>query len=159
MIIDTVLATTDIIESNLSQVSLNQQAIMMIDGINKPITGKITYISPTLQPMQRTAKVEIRVENTERKLKPGMFAKVTLPIEVRKDTIIIPRVSLIEDIETKKQNVFIVEAGIRQRRPVEIGLSKGGEVEIRNGLNEGDSVIVAGQHSLKVGDSVRVVNY
>ena len=38
-----------------------------------------------------------------------------------------------------------------QRRLVEIGLSRGGEVEIRDGLDEGDSVIVAGQHSLKAG--------
>ena len=45
-----------------------------------------------------------------------------------------------------------------QRRPVEIGLSRGGEVEIVSGLNEGDSVVIAGQHSLKVGESVTVVS-
>ena len=41
---------------------------------------------------------------------------------------------------------------------MEIGLTSGGEVEIRKGLNGGESVIVAGQYSLKVGDSVTVVN-
>ncbi len=156
--IDTVKATTEVIEVHLSQLALNQQASINIDGINTPIEGTITYISPTLQPMQRTAKVEFQIDNPGSMLKPGMFAKVTVPVEVRSDVILVPRVSLIEDSGTKTQNVFVVEAGLSQRRPVEIGLSRGGEVEIRDGLNEGDSVIVAGQHSLKVGESVTVVN-
>ena len=154
----TVKATADVIEANLSQVSLNQQAVINIDGLNTPISGAITYISPTLQPMQRTAKIEIRIDNTNGILKPGMFIKVTVPVEVRSDAILVPRVSLIEDDETKTQNVFVVEAGVSKRRLVEIGLSRGGQVEIRNGLSEGESVIIAGQHSLKVGESVTVVN-
>lgn len=156
--VDTVKATADVIEVHLSQVALNQQALINIDGINTPISGTITYISPTLQPMQRTAKVEIRIDNLEGMLKPGMFAKVTVPVEVRSDAILVPRVSLIEDVETETQNVFVVQQGVSERRPVEIGLSRGGQVEIRNGLNEGDSVVIAGQHSLKVGESVTVVN-
>ena len=156
--IDTVKATADVIEAHLNQLTLNQQAIINVDGINTPISGAITYISPTLQPMQRTATVEFRIDNPEGILKPGMFAKVTVPVEVHTDTILVPRTSLIEDAGTKTQNVFVVEAGVSQRRSVEIGLSRGGEVEILNGLNEGDSVVVAGQHSLKVGESVTVVN-
>ena len=138
--------------------TLNQQASINIDGINTQIDGTITYISPTLKPMQRTATVEFRIDNPNSMLKPGMFAKVTVPVEVRTDVILVPRVSLIEDSGTNTQNVFLVEAGISERRPVEVGLSRGGEVEIREGLNEGDAVIVAGQHSLKVGESVTVIN-
>ncbi len=156
--IDTVKASADVIEAHLSQLTLAQQAVINIDGINTPISGKIAYISPTLQPMQRTARVEIHIDNPEGTLKPGMFAKVTVPVEVRTGTILVPRVSLIEDTDTKTQNVFVVEAGVSQRRPVEIGLSRGGEVEIVSGLNEGDSVVIAGQHSLKVGESVTVVS-
>ena len=156
--IGTVKATTDVIELQLAQLTLNQQANIMIEGINTPLTGLISFISPTIQPIQRTATVEFHIDNPERTLKPGMFAKVTVPIEVREDTILVPRNSLIEDAVTKTQNVFVVEAGKSQRRPVEIGLARGGEVEIVEGLNEGDSVIIAGQHSLKVGDSVSVVN-
>ena len=156
--VDTVKATIDLIESQLSRIRLDQQADIAIDGIETPITGVISYISPTLQPVRRTATVEFSIQNTEGILKPGMFAKVTLPVEIRPDAVLIPRVSLIEDAKNKTRNVFIVEAGVSEQRPVEIGLTSGGEVEIRKGLNGGESVIVAGQHSLKVGDSVTVVN-
>ncbi len=156
--INTVKVTTDVIELQLAQLTLNQQASIMIEGVNTPLTGVINYISPTLKPIQRTATVEFHIDNPEGTLKPGMFAKVTVPIEVRADTILVPRNSLIEDAVTKTQNVFVVEASISLRRPVEIGLARGGEVEIVEGLNEGDSVVVAGQHSLKAGEIVTVVN-
>ena len=156
--IDSVKATADVIEGQLSQLTMNQQASIYIDGINTPLSGTITYISPTLQPIQRTAKIEFHIDNPEGMLKPGMFAKVTVPVKIHRDTILVPRTSLIEDAVTKMQNVFVVEAGVSQRRPVEVGLARGGEVEILTGLNEGESVVIAGQHSLKVGDSVLVVN-
>jgi membrane fusion protein (multidrug efflux system) len=156
--VGTVKATVDLIESQLSRIRLDQKAEITIDGINTTIIGEISYISPTLQPVSRTATVEFNIQNTEGNLKPGMFAKVKLPVEIRPDAVLIPRVSLIEDAITKKRNVFIVEAGVSKQLPVEIGLTNGGDVEIRKGLNGGESVIVAGQHSLKVGDSVTVVN-
>lgn len=157
--IDSVKATADIIESHLSELTLNQEATIMIEGIKSVLNGTITYISPTLQQIQRTAKIEILLENPDATIKPGMFAKVTIPVDVRKNTILIPRKSLIEDVESKSQNVYIVKGDESKRRQVEIGLARGAEVEILNGLNEGDSVIVAGQHSLKTGDKVNVVKH
>lgn len=156
--IDTVKATADVIEAHLSDLSLNQEASIIIDGVQTSLTGMISYISPTLQPMQRTAKIEFLIDNPDGTLKPGMFAKITIPVDVRENTILIPRISLIEDVESRTQNVFVVADGKSDRRPVEIGLARGAEVEILNGLNEGESVIIAGQHSLKVGDVVTVVN-
>ena len=100
--IEIVNAKVDVIESQLSQISLDQQTEIIVEGINKPITGAISYISPTLQPMQRTADVEIRIDNAEGLLKPGMFAKVNIPVKVHTDAILVPRVSLIEDGTTKK---------------------------------------------------------
>lgn len=156
--IDSVKATADIIEIHLSALTLHQKASILIEGINSVLTGTITYISPTLQPIQRTATIEFLIENPDGTIKPGMFAKVTIPIDVRENTILIPRKSLIEDIESQSQNVYVVEGDESNRRQVEIGLARGAEVEILNGLNEGDAVIIAGQHSLKTGDKVTVVN-
>ena len=155
---DTVKATVEVIEVQLSQLALNQQASIEIDGIDPQMSGSVAFISPTLMPARRTATVEIRIDNPEKTLKPGMFAKVTIPIEVHTDAILIPRVSLVEDANTKTQNVFVIEDGVSQRRPVEVGLLRGGEAEVLNGLTEGEAVVTAGQHSLKQGENVRVAN-
>lgn len=156
--IHTVKATTDVIEAHLSELTLDQEASIMIEGINSVLTSTITYISPTLQPIQRTAKIEFLIENPDGTIKPGMFAKVTVPVDVRENTILIPRISLIEDVESRTQNVFVVENGVSKLRSVETGLARGAEVEILKGLNEGEAVIIAGQHSLKVDEIVNVVN-
>ena len=156
--IDTVKATVDAIESHLNQLALNQQALIEVDGISTQMSGSVVFISPTLTPVRRTATVEIGIDNPEGTLKPGMFAKVTIPTKVHTDAILISRASLIEDIGAKTQNVFVIENGVSQRRAVEIGLLQGGEAEVLNGLMEGEAVVVAGQHSLKQGESVKVVN-
>ena len=156
--IDTVIANVDVIETQLSALTLNQQATIEIDGIDTAMSGSITFISPTLQAARRTASVEVRIDNPEGKLKPGMFAKVTVPIKVHTDALLIPRVSLVEDANTKTQNIFVIEENVSRRRAVEIGLLQGGVVEVVSGLMEGESVVTAGQHSLKDGEEVRVVN-
>ncbi len=156
--ISTVKATIDVIETQLSQLALNQHASIEVDGITVPLSGRVAFISPTLQAARRTATVEVRIDNLDGTLKPGMFAKVTVPIEVHTDAILIPRAALIEDAQTKKRNVFVVESGVSQLRPVQIGLLRSGEVEVRSGLTEGEAVVTAGQHTLKSGESVTVVN-
>ena len=156
--IDTVKATVDVIEAHLNQLALNQQALIEVDGISTQMSGSVVFISPTLMPARRTATAEIGIDNPDGTLKPGMFAKVTIPVKVHEDAILISRASLIEDVDTKTQNVFVIENGISQRRAVEIGLLRDGEAEVLSGLMEGEAVVVAGQHSLKQGESVRVVN-
>ena len=156
--IDAVIATVDVIEAQLSQLTLNQEATIEIDGIDTPISGTITFISPTLQAARRTATVEVRIDNSEGTLKPGMFAKVTVPIKVHTDALLIPRGSLIENVNTKTQTVFVIEDSVSRRRVVEIGLVRGNEAEVISGLIEGEAVVTAGQHSLKNGEDVRVVN-
>ena len=156
--IDTVKAAVEVIEVQLSQLAVNQQAFIEIDGIDGQMSGSVAFISPTLTPARRTAIVEVRIDNPKGTLKPGMFAKVTIPIEVHTDAILISRASLIEDANAKTQNVFVIENGVSQRRVVEIGLLRGGEAEVLSGLTEGEAVVTAGQHSLKQGESVRVVN-
>ena len=156
--IDTVIASVDVIETQLSELTLNQQATIEIDGIDTPMSGAITFISPTLQAARRTATVEVHIDNPEGTLKPGMFAKVTVPIKVHTDALLIPRVSLIENVNTKTQNIFVIEDNVSRRRAVEIGLLQGGVAEVLSGLMDGEAVVTAGQHSLKDGEEVRVVN-
>ena len=120
--------------------------------------GVSLFISPTLTPARRTATVEVHIDNPSGTLKPGMFAKVTIPIKIHTDAILISRASLIEDANANTQTVFIIEDGVSQRRVVEIGLLRADAAEVLSGLAEGEAVVTAGQHSLKQGENVRVVN-
>ena len=156
---DTVKATVSVIEADLSKLDPdNQAAWIEVDALTQPVTGKISLISPILDQASRSAKVEITIDNAALHLKPGMFAKVRIPVEIHKNAILLPRSAIIEDIIKKTQTVFVVTDGRSQRRQIEMGLAEGSQVEITHGLSEGEQVVIAGQHTLKDGEEVTVVN-
>ena len=156
--IDTVKATVSVIESDLGKLKLKSSARIQVDALSEPVYGEVTLISPTLEPMSRAATVEITIDNADMRLKPGMFAKVRIPLAVYKNAILIPRSAAIEDSGKNTHSVFVVVDGVSQRRQVELGLMQGGEVEIRSGLSDSELVVTAGHYSLKDGESVTVVN-
>ena len=153
----TVKATFSVIESDLGKLKLGAQASIRVDALENPVMGVIALISPTLEPSSRTAKIEIRVENPGLNLKPGMFARGTIPVEIHENAILIPRSSVLEDTNRDVRSVFVVAEGVSRRRTIDIGLSRGVDVEVTDGIAEGDAVIVAGQHALTDGESVTVV--
>lgn len=156
---DTVKATVSVIEADLSRLDPeNQRAQIEVDALPQPVTGTISLISPTLNQASRSAKVEIAIDNADLRLKPGMFAKVKIPVEIREDAILLPRSAIIEDSIKKTRTVFVVAGGRSNRRQIEMGLVEGSRVEITSGLSEGEQVVIAGQHTLKDGEEVTVMN-
>ena len=155
---DTVKAIVGVIESDLGRLKLKAKASIRVDALTDPVTGEISLISPTLESASRTAKVEIKIENASMNLKPGMFAKVTIPVEIHENAILIPRSSVLEDANQDQRSVFVVTQDVSERRQIGVGLSQGSDVEVISGLSEGDAVVIAGQHSLRDGEIVTVVN-
>ncbi len=152
-----VKAVVSVLESDLSRLSLGDEARVNIDTLTEPVPGEVSLISPILEPAKRSAKVEITVDNSKMDLRSGMFAKVEILVEVRGDAILIPRSAVLEDSPTDTGTVFVVQNGISERRQVKPGLSQESAVEITGGLNEGELVVTAGQHSLQDGEKVTVV--
>ena len=156
---DTVKATVSVIEADLSKLDPeNQDAWLEVDALPQAVTGKISLISPVLDQTSRSAKVEIAIDNAALLLKPGMFAKVRIPVEIHQNAILLPRSAIIEDSVRKIQTVFVVVDGRSKRRQIAMGLADGNRVEITSGLSESEQVIIAGQHTLKDGDEVTVMN-
>ena len=156
---DTVKATVSVIEADLSKLDPeNQEAWIEVDALAQPVTGKISLISPVLDRASRSAKVEIVIDNAGLRLKPGMFAKVRIPVEIYHNALLLPRSAVMEDSIKETHTVFVVAEGRSQRRQVEVGLAEGSQVQITSGLSEGEQVVIAGQHTLKDGEEVTVMS-
>jgi len=155
---DKVKAVVNVTEANLSKISPDDEVDVSVEAFpEEPMKGKITMISPTLKAMSRTASVEITIGNSSHRLKPGMFAKVTILVEVHKNTVVVRRSAVLEDRASGDKYLFVVNNNMAEKRRVEIGIATSDVMEILSGINPGEKVVVSGQNYLKGGEIVKVV--
>lgn len=117
--------------------------------------GKVAQINSALELSTRTLQVEFYIPNSQRLLKPGMFAKLEVLLSEKPQTLIIPREAVIQT--GGEPSVFVVEGNQALRRPIATGYEQDQMVEVLRGLKEGDKVVVKGQYSIKDRSTVKVI--
>ena len=121
----------------------------------KIFTGNIKLINPRIDSQTGTIKVTIEVFDETLQLKPGMFVEVKIIIGMKENILVIPRKAIL--FKQNKTFVFVLDQGRVIQREVTLGLTEEDEVEITEGLNEGDVIVTVGVEALKDGQPVRVV--
>jgi len=117
-------------------------------------TGRVTRLAPTLDPLTRTLRAEVAVDNSKRQLRPGMFVEVTMIAESRDNVPVVPRESLAE--RGGRKVVFVLDGQRVSLRQVVLGLGDDEIVEIREGVTIGERIVVRGLETLTDGARVRV---
>lgn len=116
--------------------------------------GEVSFVSPNIDQATRKFLVKARVDNSDKTLKPGAFARADVVLNVREGRPAVPERALVS--RRKGYALFVVEDGKAMRRDVEIGLRRPGLVEIVAGVDIGEDVVTAGQMRLEDGARVRV---
>lgn len=117
--------------------------------------GKVGLIHPTIDPATRTFKVEIHLRNENSKVRPGMFASVTLQLGSQ-EMMMIPDTSVGTLPGTSQKFVYIIENGKAVHRNISVGSVIGTEVIVTEGLSLQDQIIISGLSGLKSGDTVSI---
>jgi cobalt-zinc-cadmium efflux system membrane fusion protein len=140
----TVWVLGDIFERDLRFVPVGATA--SIEAVAYPderFTGRVNYVSATIDAATRTAKVRVSVPNPGARLKPEMFASVTLRLADVEHVLTVPaRAVFVEDGRTFVYTAVGADRFVR--RPVEVGANEGSERRIVGGLSAGDRVVVDG---------------
>ncbi len=151
------LAYVHVPERELGRLKPGQPAQINVDAApGQPFIGRVARISPTVDPATATFKATVEVDDPTARLKPGMFARVGIVFERRERALQIPRNAIVDD--EGQPTVFIVDQGKAAQRPIRIGLSNAGYVEVTSGLQGQEQVVIVGQSALKTGNAVRVVS-
>ena len=154
---DTVRATVRVLEGDLANLHVGGAAGVLLQTLPAPVAASITRISPTVDPASRTAEVVIEMPNTDGSARPGMFARVSFPIDVRRNAILLPRDTVVADTAGGGSYVYTVAQGRARRAPIQQGLTEGRSVQVAAGLDAGAEVVYSGRQSLREGDFVKVV--
>lgn len=119
--------------------------------------GKITRINPSVDQQTRAFEVEALIDNHDALLKPGFFAKATIPSSALVETLLIPQEALLYLYGVYK--VFVIEGNTLKEKEVKIGERYGNDVEIVEGLAAGDRIALAARgQELKEGATVEIAN-
>jgi cobalt-zinc-cadmium efflux system membrane fusion protein len=143
----------NVYQSDMAAVHLGDQVAVQTDSYPDKFQGKISFMSPALDPNTRTLQARIVVENPGEKLKNNMYVTATVNAGVEQNAIAVPDSSVLRDDEN--QPFVYVASGFNQfgRRPVEIGQSEAGKTQIVKGLIPGDKVVGDGSLFLQFANS------
>lgn len=153
--IEHVEAEAGVSDKRFADTKLGQVATIMIDGYpDRKFTGKVKKIQPSIDPITRTFKVTIGIDNPEELLKPGMFSRAEIEVGYHPDALVMPKSALLEE-EGKYLTVAIRNDRV-DRVEIVPGFLEGEKVEVLSGLSEGDRVVIEGAYGLAQGAFVRV---
>ncbi len=155
--LDPVKVEINVPERFLSQVLPGQDiAVKVAAWPGEVFSGKVFFVAPYVDPETRTLLVKASLPNPDLKLKPGMFASMDLTLQVRTNAIIIPETAINQVLDGNRAVIMVVDANnMAQKRPIKIGLRLERRVEVVEGLEPGELVIVEGLQ--KIGPGMPVV--
>ncbi|MDA1301725.1 MAG: efflux RND transporter periplasmic adaptor subunit [Proteobacteria bacterium] len=154
--LDVLVADIDLVGPELARVHAGQPVRIdhyAFDDAN--IEGTILRISPTMDPLTHTFRVEVEVNNEAGLLRPGMFVQASIITERHDDVPVVPRDAVTQ--RSGKNIAFVVDGQRVVQRDIGIGLTDDARFEITGGLQPGERVAVRGLETLIDGTRVRVI--
>ena len=147
----------NISESLFTQVNKGMEFDIAVDAYpDEVFKGKVNLIYPTISSTTHTFPVEVICQNTDQKLRPGMFARVTA-IFGTNHNVVVPDIAVVKQQGSGEHFIYVLNVdNTVTYTKVELGRRLGNRYEITAGLNEGDKIVTEGQVRLKNGVSVTV---
>ncbi len=145
-----------VLENEIINLRAGNIAEVTINAIpDKTFPGKILFINPTVDPSTKTCRVTIEIINTDNEIKPGMFATVKIQSRIEHDKILVLKDALL--VRDQRNLVFIANGNLAKWHYVDIGEGNDKYIEIKNGVQPGDSVIVQGNYNLAHDAKINVI--
>jgi len=145
--------TIQVPESAVSRIHLGAPVDVTVQALGRAFQGKVARFSEKLNLDTRTMETEVDVPNPKLELGPGMYAYASIKTDEARDVVVAPIQAI--DRKDEKATVMVVSGdGRLESRVVTTGLESPDRVEVRNGLQQGDLVVIGSRAQLKAGGSV-----
>ena len=149
-------ATLKVPEREIDKLKPGQVVELTADALpGKRFTGTVDRVAPVVDTGTGTFRV-VATFDGDGELQPGMFTRLSINYDQRADALVVPRAALLED--GGEPAVYAVRDGKASRIALKLGYAEGAWVEVRDGLKEGDAVVVAGKAALREGSAVQVLD-
>lgn len=148
MDISSVIAKAHIPQSEAATLKPGDAGIMTVPGFDKPVNGKVTIVSPALDPNSTTVEIWFEAKNTKHDLKPGTSVQLTLTAQTVNGALVIPLNSVLTGPDASTTVMVAGTDGRAHQKPVKLGIRNGEDVQIVDGLSASDKVVSNGAYGL-----------
>jgi HlyD family secretion protein len=156
MDISSVIAKAHIPQEDAAILKVGDKGTMTVPGIEKPIDGKVTVVSPALDPNSTTVEVWFEARNPKHELKPGTSVTVNFTARTVKDALVIPASSVLTAPDGSATVMLAGQDGLAHQKAVTVGIRNGDDVQIVNGVTENDKVVTSGAYGLPDKTKIKV---
>jgi len=143
-----VIAKAHIPQPDASLLKLGDEATLTVPGEDAPIEGKVSVISPALDPNSTTVEVWVQAANPKQRLKPGTSVQVSMLARTVKDGVAVPAASVLTAQDGSATVMVIGPDNRAHQGTVKVGIHDGDRVQIVEGVQAGDRVVTSGAYAL-----------
>ncbi len=148
MDISQVVARAHIPQLESALLKVGDPATILVPGEENPVEGKITVVSPALDPNSTTVEIWVQAKNAEQRLKPGASVSLSMLAQTIPNALVIPAAALLT-AQDGATSVMQVSADNRaHQKNIKVGVRQGGEVQVIEGLQAGDHIVASGAYGL-----------
>lgn len=142
----------EVSQLDIVRIKKGQIAHITVSALPEKIfTGKVTVVNLAADPVTKKFPVEVRVNNPELMLRPNTYGEVTIEVNTRENTLVVPQKAVLEN-----SFVFISDGNKAIKKPVKLGLQNIEWLEIIEGLKLGDLVVIEGNYGLEEGAALEI---
>lgn len=151
-----VIAKAHIAQPEASVLKLGDRATLTVPGEPEQMEGKVTVISPALDPNSTTVEVWVQAPNPKQKLKPGTSAQISMLAQTIHDAVSVPAASVLTAQDGSTTVMTVGPDGRAHQTPIKTGIRDGDRIQITDGIQPGNKVILTGAYGLPDKTKVKV---
>lgn len=157
MNISRLIAKGHIPQSEAAQLKVGNPAQLKVPGMDDPIEGKVTLVSPALDPGSTTIEVWVEAKKANPNLRPGITVQVAMVAKTVKEAVVVPAAAVYKNPEGNGNYVLVAGTDDKAHvKPVQLGIRNGEDAQIASGINAGDPVITSGGYAVPDGTKIKV---
>jgi len=158
MDLSTVIAKAHIPQSEAESLKVGDKGEMQFPGIENPIAGRVTVVSPALDRNSTTVEVWFEAKNPKREIRPGTSVQVSLTAQTVKDALVVPVSAVLTAPDGSKSVMIAGPDGRAHQKAVKLGIRNGDDVQVIEGLTANDKVVSGGAYALPDNTKITVAS-
>ena len=156
MNLSSLIGKAHIPQAEAAQLKAGNPAELTIAGLDEPVKGRVSLVSPALDPGSTTVEVWVEARKPDPGLRPGMTVQVSMTAKTVKDAIVVPAAAV---FRSEEAGDYVLVAGSDSKahlKKVQIGIRNKDSAQVVSGINAGDPVITTGGYGLPNGTQIKI---